>query len=205
MDGGVDGNPDDDHPFPNQTAVSWLGPPVNKWMMLYGGGGSSLSGSSGPTQPDSEAGAIRVRFADHPWGPWSPSAAHLIPGSPTTVGAPFGPGGFIFHPACRDQLPALCARSDPTRPPDYLLPGCPEVGKLFDTGILYAPNIIDAYTRADGAGGLDVFWNVSVWNPYLVALLTTNVTPSAAGAPAACASGAGERRAAPFRWCAAED
>ena len=76
---------------------------------------------------------------------------------------------------------------------------------LFDTGILYAPNIIDAYTRADGAGGLDVFWNVSVWNPYLVALLKTNVRPSGTGAAAACASGAAERRAAPFRWCAAND
>src|SRR5262245_3149359 len=38
MDGVVDGNPDDDQPYPNQTAVSWLGPPVDKWMMPYGGG-----------------------------------------------------------------------------------------------------------------------------------------------------------------------
>src|SRR5262249_35581146 len=63
MDGIVGGNPDDDQPFPNQTAVSWLGPPVNKWMMLYGGGGSDLSGGSG----NAAGGAIRVRFADHPW------------------------------------------------------------------------------------------------------------------------------------------
>jgi hypothetical protein len=74
------------------------------------------------------------------------------------------------------------------------------MGKLFDVGILYAPNIIDAYTRSDGAGGLDVFWNVSVWNPYLVALLKTNVKPSAAGAATACASA----RRASFRWCAVE-
>ena len=202
MDGIVGGNPDDDQPFPNQTAVSWLGPPVNKWMMLYGGGGSSLSGGPGPDAP---GGSIRVRFADHPWGPWSPSTAHLNPGSPTVVGDPFGPGGFIFNPACEDQPPAVCARSDPTRPLDFFLPGCPSVGALLDTGILYAPNIIDAYTRSDGAGGLDVFWNVSVWNPYLVALLKTNVKPSVAGAATACSSGAGARaegRAARFRWCA---
>ena len=59
------------------------------------------------------------------------------------------------------------------------------MGALIDTGILYAPNIIDAYTRSDGAGGLDVFWNVSTWNPYLVALLRTTVRPGAAAQPAA--------------------
>jgi hypothetical protein len=47
MDGTVNGSPDDDQPFPNQTAVSWLGPPVDKWMMLYGGGGSPIAGSPG--------------------------------------------------------------------------------------------------------------------------------------------------------------
>jgi hypothetical protein len=201
MDGVGGGNPDDDHPFPNQTAVSWLGPPVNKWMMLYGGGGSDLSGGSGP---DAAAGSIRVRFADHPWGPWSPFTEHLDPGSPTVVGDPFGPGGYMFNPGCQDQPPSLCAESDPTRPFDYFLPGCASVGATLDTGILYAPNIIDAYTRSDGAGGLDVFWDVSVWNPYLVALLKTNVKPSAMGAPAACPP-AGTSRAdgRPFRWCAA--
>jgi len=201
MDGIVNGSPDDDQPFPNQTAVSWLGPPVNTWMMLYGGGGSSLSGGSA----DAESGAIQVRFADHPWGPWSPRTAHLIPGSPTIAGDPFGPGGYMFNPACRDQPPALCAPSDPTRPLDYFLPGCPSVGARLDTGILYAPNIIDAYTRADGAGGLDVFWNVSVWNPYLVALLRTNVKPGPTTPAASCSSAASARtgtRAARFRWCA---
>jgi hypothetical protein len=201
MDGIVGGNPDDDQPYPNQTAVSWLGPPVNKWMMLYGGGGSDVSGGSG----NAAAGAIRVRFADHPWGPWTPSVAHLDPGNPTVVGDPYGPGGFIFNPACEDQLPAVCARSDPSRPIDYFVPGCAPVGALVDTGILYAPNIIDAYTRSDGAGGLDVFWNVSVWNPYLVALLRTNVKPGSASAPTGCASGSAARPATRFRWCAARD
>jgi hypothetical protein len=201
MDGVVGGSPDDDHPFPNQTAVSWLGPPVSRWMMLYGGGGSDLSGGSGP---DAAGGAIRVRFAEHPWGPWSPPVTHLNPGSPTVVGDPFGPGGYIFNPACLDQPPAVCAPSDPTRPLDFFLPSCLEVGKRLDTGILYAPNIIDAYTRSDGAGGLDVFWNVSVWNPYLVALLRTNVKPGAAIPVTSCSSD-GNARAARFRWCAKKE
>jgi len=193
MDGIVDGNPDDDQPFPNQTGMSWLGPPVNKWMMLYGGGGSGGA-----------AGSIRVRFADDPWGPWSPSAAHLDPGSPTVAGDPYGPGGFIFSPVCADQPPAVCTPSDPTRPPDYFIQGCPEVGKLFDVGFLYGPNVIDPYTRSDGAGGLDVFWNVSTWNPYLVALFKTNVRPGAASMAAACAPGGAARTggATPrFHWC----
>jgi hypothetical protein len=43
-----------------------------------------------------------------------------------------------------------------------------------------------------------VFWLVSTWNPYLVALLQTNVQPSGAGAPTACArAGRGPR----LRWC----
>src|SRR5262249_32596605 len=193
MDGIVDGNPDDDQPFPNQTGMSWLGPPANKWMMLDGGGG-----------PGGAAGSIRVRFADDPWGPWSPSAAHLDPGSPTVAGDPYGPGGFIFSPVCADQPPAVCTPSDPTRPADYFIQGCPEVGKLFDVGFLYGPNVIDPYTRSDGAGGLDVFWNVSTWNPYLVALFKTNVRPGAASTAAACAPGGAARTGRAtlrFHWC----
>ena len=112
--------------------MSWLGPPVSKWMMLYGGGGSDLSGGAA----SAAAGAIQVRFADHPWGPWSPRTVHLDPGDPGVAGVPFGPGGWIFHPACVDQPPNLCARSDPSRPLDYFFSGCREIGKTLDTGIL---------------------------------------------------------------------
>ena len=192
MDGVPGGNPDDAQPFPNQTAVSWLGPPVNRWMMLYGGGGSDVSGGSG----DATSGAIMVRFAEHPWGPWSLPIVHLAPGDPGLAGAPFGPDGWIFNPGCRSQPSAACALSDPHRPLDFFFAGCPAIGVALDTGILYAPNIIDAYTRSDGAGGLDVFWNVSAWNPYLVGLLRTNVRPPAAeGAPCTRAKGAR------LRWC----
>ena len=151
-------------------------------------------------------GSIRVRFADHPWGPWSPSAVHLDPGDPAVVGDPFGPGGFIFHPGLRGQA-AGHVRAQRPAPAARLLRSraVQPVGALIDTGILYAPNIIDAYTRSDGAGGLDVFWNVSAWNPYLVALLRTTVRPGAAAQPAAC-PGSGRARgdgpAPRFRWCA---
>jgi len=131
----------------------------------------------------------------------SPPVVHLDPGDPAVVGAPFGPGGWIFNPGCQNgpqaQACAECAVSDPHRPLDFFFPGCPAIGAALDTGILYAPNIIDAYTRSDGAGGLDVFWNVSAWNPYLVALLRTNVRPPAPES-APCVRAKGPR----LRWCA---
>jgi len=48
-----------------------------------------------------------------------------------------------------------------------------------------------------GAGGLDVYWNVSAWNPYLVALLRTNVQPGPAPATGSC-----RPHGARLRWCA---
>jgi hypothetical protein len=195
MDGAAGGSPDDEHPFVNHQAMSWLGPPVNRWMMLYGGGGSGLSGFSG----NAENGPIFARFAEHPWGPWSPPAVALDPGAPDAAGTPFGPGGWIFHAECQDTETALCAPSDPHRPLDYFVPGCAAVGASLDTGILYGPNIIDAYTRSDGAGGLDVFWVVSTWNPYMVGLLRTNVQPQAGGAPSECPSGRAAKSR--MRWC----
>jgi hypothetical protein len=123
---------------------------------------------------------------------------HLFAGTPTIVGDAYGPGGLLFHPLCRDSGGAVCAPSDPTRPVDVFFPGCPRLGAGFDTGFFYGPNVIDAYTRADGAGGADVFWNVSTWNPYGVALLRTNVRPSTDTIPPACP---GQRTR--FRWCGA--
>jgi hypothetical protein len=195
MDGVPNGSPDDPEPFPNHMAMSWLGPPVNEWMMLYGGG-ALLAPTPLVPPPGSEPGTIRVRFADQPWGPWSPPQTHLDPGSPAAVGAAFGPGGWIFHPACVDQGAATCARSDPTRPPDFVLPGCPEAGKLFDVGVL--PNTLARWPRAPAGAGLDVFWVVSPWNPYGVGLLRTNVRPAPDASPT-CAGTA--RRRPSFRWC----
>ena len=72
---------------------------------------------------------------------------------------------------------APCAPSDPIRPVDSFLPGCFPVGKTFDNGFFYGANIIDAYTADDGAGGMDIYWNVSTWNPYGVLFLRTNLRP----------------------------
>ena len=83
----------------------------------------------------------------------------------------------LFHPLCVDRPGAPCAASDPIRPIDSFVPGCLATGKTFDNGFFYGANIIDAYTAPDDAGGMDVYWNVSTWNPYGVLFLKTTLRP----------------------------
>jgi hypothetical protein len=167
LDGVVGGSPAEVLRDVNQVAIAWVGDPIRKWVMLYAGG---VFGSPG--------GAIQIRFADRPWGPWTTPTPHLAPGSPSVVGDLFGPGGELYHFQCVDQGEAACADSDPLRPIDVVLnPTCTPPPVEIDVGFLYAPNVIDAYTRPDGAGGVDVYWNVSVWNPYAVLLVRTNIRP----------------------------
>ena len=174
MDGSAGGSPDDSETILNQTAIAFVGAPLSKWVMLYGGGTPlGLIPQSGP-----EPSAIRIRFADQPWGPWSPAEAHLRPGSPAVAGDPLGPGGVLFHPECVDQGSELCAVSDPHRPIDAFDPLCGPLGAGFDFGVFYGANLIDAYAAPDGTGGVDLYWNVSTWNPYAVLLYRTNVRPA---------------------------
>jgi hypothetical protein len=178
LDGTVGGSPHEALPIVDQMAVSFLPAPINKWVMLYGGDVPDiLLVDPGNDRPGPTPGAIMMRFASNPWGPWSPPVAHLSPGSPFVPGDPYGPGGFLFHYACTDQAGMTCARTDPTRPLDVFNPGCAPPPFPFDIGRLYAVNIIDAYTRRNSEGGLDVFWNVSTWNPYGVMLMKTAVNP----------------------------
>jgi hypothetical protein len=56
-------------------------------------------------------------------------------------------------------------------------------------GRMYAPNIIDEWTqevtddatRARGERSVELYWNVSTWNPYQVALFKTQLTAGAVG------------------------
>ena len=179
LDGVVGGSPVEEQPLVNQFTVSWVGGKIRKWVMLYGGNiGDYLLLDPAHARPGAGPGSVRIRFADHPWGPWSPAQPHLLEGSASEVGTPLGPGGVLFSPACVDQPGAPCAPSDPVRPIDSFLPGCFPFGKTFDQGFFYGANIIDAYTQSDGADGMDVYWNVSTWNPYGVLFLKTNLKPS---------------------------
>ena len=102
----------------------------------------------------------------------------LAPGDFRTVGHPYGPGGNMYHPGCVDQPGQPCAVSDPHRPTDSFEPSCSSPLSRFDLGILYAPNIIDTWSKPDGLGGYDLYWNVSVWNPYAVPLYRTKLLPA---------------------------
>ena len=179
LDGVVGGSPFEEQPLVNQFSISWVGGSIHKWVMLYGGNiGDYLLLDPAHARPGEGPGSVRIRFADHPWGPWSPAQPHLLEGSPGEAGTPLGPGGVLFSPLCVDQPGAPCAPSDPIRPIDAYLPGCFPFGKTFDQGFFYGANVIDAYTAPDGAGGMDVYWNVSTWNPYGVLFLKTNLRPS---------------------------
>jgi hypothetical protein len=182
LDGRVDGSPHEELNLVGLSAVSWLGEPINKWVMLYGGDFADYlvldpSTARTPRAP----GAIMIRFADQPWGPFSPPVPHLQPGDAAYAGDPYGPGGFLYHPDCVDSSELACARSDPMRPLDTVLGGCPFT--TVDPGRLYAPNIIDNYTQANAEGGIDLIWNVSTWNPYAVKLIKTRIQPASHRAP----------------------
>jgi hypothetical protein len=176
LDGQVDGSPHELLQVVGMYTISWLGAPINKWVMLYGG---DLADYLLLNPSDSRAswaqGAIYLRFADHPWGPFSPPVPHLLAGDPKQPHAGNGPGGFLFHPECVDTPELRCARSDTHRPPDVAL-DCQV--QILDPGRLYQPNIIDDYTQPNAGGGLDIVWNVSTWNPYGVQLVKTSLYPS---------------------------
>jgi hypothetical protein len=175
MDGKINGDPSEPLVIPGVSTITWLGDPVRKWMMLYGGDFPDVllldTAAANQTR-----GPLRVRFADFPWGPWSPAQEYLSPGAPDKPGTPYGPGGFMFHTDCVDTSAAKCTKSDPVRPADSFLPGCPTITPQFDIGRMYGVNIIDPYTQPSGTG-LDVTWNFSTWNPYGVLLMRSHVEP----------------------------
>jgi hypothetical protein len=181
MDGIVNGDPHEALHIVNQSTVSWLGAPINKWVMMYGGSLSNFL-LFDPVKANDvcASGSIVMRFADHPWGPWSPPVPHLIAGSPKQDGDLYGPGGYLYSAQCEDSEAATCVRADATISKDNnQFPACTAGLILWDNGRLYGPNIIDAYTTPNDDGGMDMLWNVSTWNPYSVLLVKSKLMPLA--------------------------
>ena len=155
----------------NQMSVSWVDS-LGSWVMLYGGGANPVlagfftSGLGASVQHDPE-GAIHVRFARQPWGPWSAPQQLFAAGDPNPLteapldASQYAPGGILRHPMC---LAGGCAPSEWTE------------GRS-DYGFLYAANIIDAWT-VPTAKGARIYWNVSTWHPYQVVLLETELETS---------------------------
>jgi hypothetical protein len=156
-------------------SVSWI-EPLGKWVMFYSGGIISLPRANLPgcgvlelfTRSECKDvvvgnGAVRMRTADHPWGPWSPPQDVIEGGDPNVAGSgQYGPGGVLRHPQCKEET---CATHTQTAFYD-----------ADEYGFFYSANIIEQWTR-EVDGGVDVYWNVSTWDPYRVVLLRTRIEP----------------------------
>jgi len=170
--GGV--QPIEVHDIVQQMSVVWVDA-LGKWVMFYGGGISVLPSPALPTCGVLELfarfecqavvignGAMYMRSADQPWGPWSPPQDILVGGDPQVANSgQYGPGGVLHSPLCTGEG---CATH--TMTPFY---------HDNEYGFLYAANIIEEWIRpADG--GVDILWNASTWDPYRVVLLRTRIT-----------------------------
>jgi hypothetical protein len=161
--------PVEHHDVVHQMSVEWV-PQLNKWLMFYGGSVTTL-----PSVPLPECGvlqlfanveckqvvlgngAIRMRTADNPWGPWSPPQDVIEGGDPDVPGSgQFGVGGMLNHPNCNEEG---CAPH--TQTPFY---------NENEYGFFYSANIIVPWITTDG-DSVDILWNASTWDPYRVVLL----------------------------------
>lgn len=161
----------------DQVSVAWV-EPLDKWVMLYGGGMVTLPTKELPrcgvlelfaraecTEVVAGKGAIHVRTADQPWGPWTPPQDVLVGGDPA-VSPPeqqYAPGGIMRHPDCKGPACVGHTNFQGINPHEY--------------GFLYGANIISEWTRPAPGGGADLIWNVSTWDPYRVVLVRTRIRP----------------------------
>ncbi|MET0343220.1 MAG: hypothetical protein ABW252_19585 [Polyangiales bacterium] len=151
-----------------QMSISWV-PALKRWVMLYGGdmGTQFIDAVFGPDakliQRD-PLGAIYIRYAKQPWGPWSPPKPVLIAGSPENgIVGQYGPGGILYHGGCTQRG---CA------PSEVVFTGLPD-----ERGRLYGPNIVEPWTELRAGGAVDLYWHVSTWNPYQIVLMRTRLSP----------------------------
>ncbi len=164
----------------NQMSVAWV-EPLGKWVMFYGGGLSTLPTQALPhcgvlelftggecQDVDVGNGAVRMRTANHPWGPWSPPQDVIVADPAAGARGPYGPGGPLRHPDCKA---ASCA------PHSKIF-----VYQAGEYGFFYAANIIEEWIRPVD-GGADILWNASTWDPYRVVLMRTRIRnlPTVAG------------------------
>jgi hypothetical protein len=164
---------DEVHDIVNQVSVAWI-EPLKKWAMFYGGGLTALPTAALPacgvlqlfvgaecTDVNMGNGAVRMRVADEPWGPWSPPQDVIVGGVPAAgAQGQYGPGGALRHPACTD---ARCA------PHSDMF-----AYQANEYGFLYGANIIEQWI-APADDGVDILWNASTWDPYRVVLLRTRI------------------------------
>jgi hypothetical protein len=157
----------------DQMSVAWVAP-LKKWVMFYGGDvfpdNRSLVALFGIDTMNTASlnynalGSIVVRTADNPWGPWS-APKNLFGKDAAEALSQYAAGGVLHNPNCTNS--SQCVEHEPFY--------------ATQLGYLYGPNIIDTWsvdqTAMLGTTGVDLFWNVSTWDPYQVVLLRTRLTP----------------------------
>lgn len=167
--------PNNTYDVVDQVSVAWV-PQFAKWIEFYGGG--LITRPLEPILPNCGVlelftgpecllveignGAIHMRSADHPWGPWSLPQDVIEAGDPAVPEGQYGPGGMLYHPKC----------GGPDCAPHSTRPELKDV----EYGWFYAANIIEQWTRPAGSG-VDIMWNASTWDPYRVILLRTHIEP----------------------------
>ncbi|MGH8316262.1 MAG: hypothetical protein ACRETU_14050, partial [Steroidobacterales bacterium] len=159
----------------DQESIVWV-EHLGKWVMFFGGGMGKLPmppalANCGLTELFVGAecrdvvignGAIRMRTANDPWGPWTPAQDVIAGGDPdiSPLQNLYAVGGVLYHPDCKQEGCATRTNSP------QLLAG--------DYGFLYGSNIIVQWIKPAGPG-VDVIWNASTWDPYRVILLRTRI------------------------------
>ncbi|HMI93516.1 MAG TPA: hypothetical protein VK509_19220, partial [Polyangiales bacterium] len=104
----------------NQMSVSWI-ESLGSWVMLYGGGANPtladlFTAGIGTSVRHDPEGAIHVRFARQPWGPWSAPQQLFAAGDPNPLSevppgeSQYAPGGILRHPMC---VTGGCAPREP--------------------------------------------------------------------------------------------
>lgn len=180
---------------PMQHDVAWV-PALGKWLMLYGGDVADWLDATPSDAP--RHGALLMRLADQPWGPWSAAApalwrehaaAYLHCDAPSRVGAgeragcdldelPDDPAhsysSGTWAPQQLDFAGCISADLTPSQPNFSAGGSLPCLGA--QRGNLYAPSLIDSWTL-DLAGdqgyphAATVYLTLSTWMPYQVILV----------------------------------
>ncbi len=189
----------DDFPLVEQLEVAWI-PELEHWIMLYGGDVADGLVSAPREQP--RRGAIHMRMAEHPWGPWTRAtpvfwrehaAAFLRCDAPEQppAGLPSGcdldelpddpehsydPGN--WGPELRDFVG--CVREAPVPHSPAFVPDTPLPCVGDQRGNLYAPNLLVSWTvdrRGEHgyAHAATLYFNVSTWAPYKVILAALTI------------------------------
>ena len=147
----------------NQHSVRFVAE-LNKWVLLYGGDLEPTLYEVGTNVTRNAQGAIFVRFADKPWGPWSVPQPLLIGGDASTGTGQYAAGGMLHRQGCT--------------PSSACIPGEPFWNLAFgrdEPGFLYGANLIPEWTIDRLNGTVDIYWNASTWAPYQVVLVRSTV------------------------------